>query len=109
MDTTVQIAIISAAASICAGVITFILNKRAERKLAEHKASLSEHCNRALEDHKSELKAKEATHQTRWEIKRDACLDAFAVIDGHHSNVEWKYKVESQEKPKVEDARRCYN
>ena len=80
-----------------------------DRKLADHKAALADQYNRALEEHKSKVKAKEETRQTRWEIKRDACLDALQVVDGFHANLQWDYDVEPQEKPRIDEVRRCYN
>jgi hypothetical protein len=36
------------------------------------------------------LKARERSEQRRWELKRNACLDALRIIDSRFADYEWK-------------------
>jgi len=58
--------------------------------------------------------------QTKWELKRNACLKALNIVDAFWSNIKWEEKdakgkeidapsIEKQDPPSIEDIRNCYN
>jgi hypothetical protein len=74
----------------------------------------------ALEQLKARIAIEQHTSQARWEIKRNACLNAMRIIDAHWSNLDWSGidskdrpivdgSIEKQPEPSIEDVRQCYN
>jgi hypothetical protein len=62
-----------------------------------------------------EIRGEELVRQARWEIKREACLKALAIIDARWSHVAWTgpngdaLDVEKQDAPKIDAVRDCLN
>jgi len=86
-----------------------------DKKLEAHKAELEKQVTLQIEFAKSQLKGQEIVEQAKWEIKRNACLDALAVIDAAFSNADWHDKATKKPIPcyrqeiNVEKARRVCN
>ena len=61
------------------------------------------------------LKTKERNEQRRWEIKREACLEALEIIDARFADYDWSdnegnlINVDKQEHIKTADIRSCFN
>ena len=60
------------------------------------------------------LKTKELGDQRRWEIKREACLEALDIIDARFADYGWEsngglLNVDKQEIIKTEKVRSCFN
>jgi len=92
---TVLVAVISS--SIVAAIVSLILKYHFDRK---------------LENFKSQIKNEELVAQSRWEIKRRACLNAFNIVDAYFANAQWETGItnpELQERPQIEIARQCCN
>jgi hypothetical protein len=76
------------------------------------KASIQHEFNEKLERLRLELRNSEAVRQARWEIKRQACLDALRVVDTYFSHQTWEgipQAAEPQGAIDVAKARECYN
>ncbi len=89
-------------------------------RLEVHRSELKSELDKQIEVFKSQVKAHESVTQTKWEIKRDACLKALDIVDALWANIEWKGTdekgkevgaavVEKQTPPSIEDVRNCYN
>ncbi len=60
------------------------------------------------------LKSKEVGEQRRWEIKREACLEALEIIDSRFADYEWNrngnpIKVDKQNFIETAKIRSCFN
>ena len=60
------------------------------------------------------IKSKELGDQRRWEIKREACLDALDIIDARFADYGWEndgneLKVDEQEEVTTAKIRSCFN
>lgn len=61
------------------------------------------------------LKTRERDEQRRWELKREACLDALRIIDARFADYDWKdsegnsQKTDKQEFVSTGDIRSCFN
>lgn len=60
------------------------------------------------------IKSKERGEQRRWEIKREACLEALEIIDARFSDYSWQsggkaIDVDSQKFIETEKIRSCFN
>ena len=60
------------------------------------------------------IKTQELGDQRRWEIKREACLEALEIIDARFADYGWKsngapLKVDKQDIIKTEKIRSCFN
>jgi hypothetical protein len=60
------------------------------------------------------LKSKEIGDQRRWEIKREACLEALEIIDARFADYDWKIngesaKVDKQDFIPTAKIRSCFN
>jgi len=84
------------------------------------KGAIKSEYDKIIETYKSEIKAQEMVSQAKWEIKREACLKAFGVVDGLWANMDWddkdkngnvikKLDIELQAAPSIEDIRKCNN
>jgi hypothetical protein len=76
------------------------------------KASIQHEFNEKLERFRVELRNSESVRQARWEIKRQACLDALRVVDTYFSHQSWDgipKAAEPQGNIDVAKARECYN
>ena len=89
-------------------------------RIENHKSSLKSELEKQIEVFKIQIKAQESIVQTKWEIKRDACLKALDIVDAFWANIEWKgmdamgkeidsSTIEKQDPPSIEDIRNCYN
>jgi hypothetical protein len=89
-------------------------------RLESHRASLRSELDKQVETFKSQVKAQESVAQTKWEIKRNACLKALDIVDGHLANAQWSgtdansnnlssLAVEKQPRPGIKEIRNCYN
>lgn len=68
--------------------------------------------NQKLEQFKADLRNSETVSQARWEIKRQACLEALRVVDTFFSHQSWQgvsKPAETQGSIDVAKARECYN
>jgi hypothetical protein len=75
-------------------------------KLERHKSELIH----GQEAFKSSLKESETVKQARWELKRQACLEALDVVDALFANVQWNMvSPEIQPVPNIGTIRKCYN
>jgi len=60
------------------------------------------------------IKSKERGEQRRWEIKREACLEALEIIDARFADYSWQtdgktIDVDSQKSIETEKIRSCFN
>lgn len=61
------------------------------------------------------LKARERDERRRWELKREACLEALKIIDSRFADYDWKnsegesLKIDEQEFVSTADIRSCFN
>ncbi|MEJ2611368.1 MAG: hypothetical protein P8179_15120 [Candidatus Thiodiazotropha sp.] len=61
------------------------------------------------------IKVRERDELRRWEIKREACLDALRIIDARFSDYDWKdsngnpIKIDKGEKISTGEIRSCFN
>jgi hypothetical protein len=60
------------------------------------------------------IKSRERGEQRRWEIKREACLEALQIIDARFADYAWQsgsgpVKVDPQEPIETERIRSCFN
>lgn len=61
------------------------------------------------------LKTKERNEERRWELKREACLEALRIIDSRFADYDWRdaegnpTKVDPQEPVSTEEVRACFN
>ncbi len=61
------------------------------------------------------LKTRERDEQRRWELKREACLDALQIIDSRFADYDWKdgngasSKIDKQERVGTGEIRSCFN
>lgn len=61
------------------------------------------------------IKSRELENQRRWEIKREACLEALEIIDARFANYDWKspsgslLQVDSQDIVSTAKIRSCFN
>ena len=60
------------------------------------------------------IKSKELGDQRRWEIKREACLEALEIIDSRFADYDWKsngdsIKIDEQGYVTTEKIRSCFN
>lgn len=60
------------------------------------------------------IKSKEREEQRRWEIKREACLEALEIIDARFADYIWvsdgkRVDVDPQKFIETEDIRSCFN
>jgi len=61
------------------------------------------------------LKIRERDEQRRWDLKREACLDALRIIDSRFADYDWKdkngapSKIDPQEFVTTADIRSCFN
>ncbi len=89
-------------------------------QLENHKSLLKSEVEKQVEILKTELRAQESISQSKWEIKRTACLKALDVVDAFWANIKWEGKdskgkpidaalIEKQAPPEIEDVRSCYN
>jgi hypothetical protein len=89
-------------------------------RLENHKSSLKSELEKQIEVFKSQVRAQESVVNTKWEIKRDACLKALDIVDAFWANIEWTGKdakgkeidasaIEKQDAPAIEYIRSCYN
>ena len=89
-------------------------------RFESYRSSLKSEMDKQIEVFKSQVKAQESVTQTKWEIKRDACLKALDIINALWSNIEWKGKdvkgrdidtsaIEKQKPPPIEEVRNCSN
>lgn len=74
----------------------------------------------AFEEYKAKVALEQHTSQMRWEIKRNACLNAMNIVEAHWSNRDWSGSdsqgrvladgaVERQPEPSIDAVRQCYN
>ena len=92
---TVLVAVISS--SVVATIVSLILKYHFDRK---------------LENFKSQIKNEELVAQSRWEIKRRACLNALNIVDAYFANATWETgetHPELQERPEISAVRQCCN
>jgi hypothetical protein len=76
------------------------------------KTAIQHEYNQRLEQFKADLRNSEAVRQARWEIKRQACLEALRVVDTFFSHQNWtglSKPTETQGSIDVAKARECYN
>ena len=85
-----------------------------QKKFANYKAEIDER----FEKYKSAMKSLELISQTRWEIKRQTCLEALEVVDTAFSHISWEYPSDMtqpisgptlQETADIAKARACHN
>lgn len=61
------------------------------------------------------VQSRERDEQRRWELKREACLDALRIIDCRFADYDWKEangqssKIDKQEHVKTGEIRSCFN
>jgi hypothetical protein len=61
------------------------------------------------------LKARERDEQRRWELKREACLDALKIVDSRFADYDWKnntgasLKIDKQGHISTGEIRSCFN
>ena len=113
-------AVIWLAKSILSERIKNSIKHEYDLRLEVHRASLKSELDKQIEMFKSQVKAQESVAQTKWEIKRDACLKALDTVDALWANMEWKgtdakgkevgsAAIEKQPPPTIGDVRNCYN
>src|SRR5437762_1162165 len=76
------------------------------------KSAIQHEYNQRLEQFKADLRNSETVRQARWEIKRQACLEALRVVDTFFSHQNWQGVEEPTEQQGTIDvvkARECYN
>ena len=61
------------------------------------------------------IRNRELGDQRKWEIKREACLEALKIVDARFSHIEWINKdgaqteIDRQEKVDIANIRSCFN
>ena len=76
------------------------------------KGAIQHEYNQKLEQFRAEIRSSDLVRQARWEIKRQACLEALRVVDTFLSHQNWQgveKPLEPQGSIDVAKARECYN
>jgi hypothetical protein len=68
-------------------LVTFLLNSWLAVRL---KAEIESDYARKMDEFRSNLKNDERIRDNRWDLKRQACLDALTLVDAVFSNFDWK-------------------
>jgi len=113
-------AVIWLAKSVLSARIKNSIKHEYDIRLEIYRSSLKSELDKQIEVFKSQIKAQESVVQTKWEIKRDACLKALDIVDAYWANIEWQgtdakgkeidpSAIEKQQPPLIEDIRNCYN
>ncbi len=89
------------------------LKASVEHEYGELKAAIQHEYTEKLEHLKDEIQEMSRIKQARWEIKRQACLEALSVVDAVYSNTEWHFgehtPVIARQKVDVGTARAAMN
>lgn len=81
-------------------------------RLESYKSELKTSLDKDLESYKSQIKELESKNLDKWEIKREACLNALNLADSAMSNMDWDGEMKDNVVKNEIDTikvRECYN